>query len=140
MEKLSNVDWNKHEHTFSGKEKQEIRSRHYEKGGVTIRNIYGKDARNVGNRTLASFQINVSNLSGRITTKTDTVVDEWGPFDFLEIIRNLDEEFSAEIKESNRQPGFYSLKDDRRIEYRSLPNLVVSIGMNNLVRRIEKCL
>lgn len=64
----------------------------------------------------------------------------WGTFDFVEIIRNLDSEFKDEITTANRQPGFYSVKDDIRVEYRSLPNFVSQINPTTLINRIRKCL
>jgi hypothetical protein len=43
-------------------------------------------------------------------------------FDFVQLFRALDREYAKEIKEAKRRPGFYELKVDGRIEYRSLPN------------------
>jgi hypothetical protein len=43
-------------------------------------------------------------------------------FDWLQIFKKLDEAFKDEIKAAKRLPGFYELKEDGRIEYRSLPS------------------
>ena len=42
-------------------------------------------------------------------------------WDFSSLFRLLDKMFVNEIKDSKRNPGFYELKYDGRIEYRSLP-------------------
>jgi len=42
-------------------------------------------------------------------------------FDFVQIFKKLDKAFAEEIKSAKRLPGFYELKTDGRIEYRSLP-------------------
>lgn len=141
MDRLEGTNWTKHEHTFDTRQKVQIRARHSEKGGISIGNIYGKDPKALGNRTLASFQINISNFVGSIQPRGENSAlrDIYGPFDFFQIIKRLDEEFATEIKESNRQPGFYCLKDQLRVEYRSLPNSVALIKPNTLLSRIEKC-
>ena len=42
-------------------------------------------------------------------------------FDFPTIFRAFDKKFEKEIKDSKRCPGFYEIKEDGRVEYRSLP-------------------
>lgn len=98
----------------------------WEKDQVSVQNIYGKTPRRLGNRTLASLQINVSNrLAKKYTdSKGNVFPDRYGAIDVIPIVRGLDKEFSDEIKNSNRQPGMYAVKDDIRLEYRSLPNSV----------------
>ena len=54
------------------------------------------------------------------------------------IVKSLDEEFEKEIRESNRQPGMYAIKDDIRLEYRSLPNSVFDIDYQNLLERLRR--
>lgn len=125
-----------HEHTFSGKDLQKIRARHYEKGGVVISNVYGKHPKNAGRKTLASFQINISMPVGC----KDGVV-QYSLFDYVDIIRRLDREFEEEIKSAGRQPGFFSIKDRARLEYRSLPNFVFRTEpyhITSLLERIQK--
>ena len=129
------VDFQLCAHKFSPKEKAAIRARHYEKGGVSINNVYGKNPRDIGSLTLASFQINISLYKGEVSGQK-----KYGIFDFVQTIRNLDEEFKEEIKDHARQPGFYSVKDDIRVEYRSLPNAVIEIvPPQELIKRIKKC-
>lgn len=134
MDKYPSVDFTQWEHKFSPRERTAIRARHYEKGGVAINNIYGKSPRDLGSRTLASFQINISKYFGE-----SNGFKRYGIFDFVEITRELDNEFKEEIKLSGRQPGFYSIKDDIRFEYRSLPNAVILNKPQDLIKRIKKC-
>jgi hypothetical protein len=42
-------------------------------------------------------------------------------FDWPQIFVKLDKAFAEEIKAAKRRPGFYELKPDGRVEYRSLP-------------------
>jgi hypothetical protein len=134
-DKYPSVDFTQWEHKFSPRERAAIRARHYEKGGVSINNIYGKSPRDIGSRTLASFQINISKYLGSIDgTKRHGLID------FVEITRELDNEFKEDIKASGRQAGFYSIKEDIRFEYRSLPNAVILNNPQDLIKRIRKCL
>lgn len=128
------VDFMKWEHKFSPKERAAIRARHYEKGGVKINNIYGKDPKDIGSRTLASFQINISLYRGEVNGQK-----KYGIFDFVQVVRNLDEEFNSAIKSCGRQPGFYSIKEDIRLEYRSLPNAVIGNDPQRLIKKIKGC-
>lgn len=132
------------EHTFSPADKRLIRSRHNEKTAVNINNIYGKEPKALGNRTIASFQINISNLVRSSYTDEKGVFhqEQYGLFDFYPIIKALDKEFDEEILKSKRQKGFYSVKDGVRVEYRSLPNFVFETDYrraNALIERIEHC-
>ena len=106
------------EHTFTPKEYQAIRARSYVKEPMTVSNIYNKQTRLLGDKTLASLQINISN---RVGTDSDKQA-KYGLFDILPIVRRLDEVFAEDIKDSKRTPGWYSVKDNIRLEYRSLPN------------------
>lgn len=120
-------DMNTPEHTFTPAQKTELRrTRSFTKQVVDIRNVYGKSPRALGNRTLASFQINVSNqLSGEWTNNKGTKRPAaYGLFDVAGVVKRLDKEFTTEIALSKRQPGFYAIKDNIRLEYRSLPNFV----------------
>ncbi len=124
------------EWTFTPEEKRRIRARHSEKTAVDIRNIYYKLPKALGNRTLASLQINFSRENG-VTERGDT---KYGLFDYFPIIKQLDEEFSSEIIASGRQCGWYAVKGDR-VEYRSLPNTIFTTDLNGitaLLNRITK--
>jgi hypothetical protein len=55
-------------------------------------------------------------------------------FDWMRWFLLFDKAFKEEIKNSYRNPGFYELKSDGRIEYRSLPN---NINMDKLINVIQ---
>ncbi len=129
------------EHKFSGPQMAELRrSRRFDpKDQLDIKSIYGKEPRALNGKTLASCQINISNLVSA-EYSTDRVVDgkiekqvkvpeQHGMLDISGIVRRLDTAFAREIKSSNRQPGFYAIKDTYRLEYRSLPNFVFPIDI-----------
>jgi hypothetical protein len=46
-------------------------------------------------------------------------------FDFSKLFRGIENEFGKEIDASERVRGFYELKPDGRIEYRSLPTTLI---------------
>jgi hypothetical protein len=48
------------EHTYTPAEKRELRARDNRKDALMIGNIYGKEPRALGNRTIASLQVNMS--------------------------------------------------------------------------------
>lgn len=134
------------EHTFSTTQKRLIRKRQSVKESIDISNVYGKEPKQLGNKTIASLQINISNqvyAGGQfvVDSKLRTEAPRFGIFDYMPIIKALDEEFKAEIKAANRQPGFYAIKDGCRVEYRSLPNTVFKTGLDDvteLLARIKK--
>lgn len=146
MCKYPDVHFHIPSHTFKGWELTELRSRHFDKGGIKISNIYGYAMRNIGNKTLASFQVNISlkekntivESAGEHPRKTHTY---WTTklLDIPTIVRGLDAEFADEIKAAKRQPGFYSIKDNgMRLEYRSLPNTVVGVCVS--LQQIQRVL
>ena len=132
-----------HEHKFSPKQMQELRrTRTFTKNIVDVQNIYGKAPRDARGRTLASFQINISNClqaERREQIKGETTVfpARYGLLDVPKIVRALDEEFKSEIKAAGRQPGMYAIKDSIRLEYRSLPNFIYYDGNHGTLRRLE---
>lgn len=121
-------------HTFTAEEKRELRKRNAPpKKPVDIQNLYGKKPRSLGNKTIASFQINISNLTKYSFTDKNGVFhpEEFGLLDVGRIVRNLDKAFATQIKESGRQPGEYAIKGCR-LEYRSLPNSVAPINLEDI--------
>lgn len=145
-------DYTRNEHKFTGKELAELRrSYQFHKEVLDIRNLYGKEPRTLHGKSITSFQINISNLiSSEVKLKiqqNDKIIDHfvparYGMLDIGTIVRNLDEEFKNEIKHSNRQKGFYCLKDNNtRLEYRSLPSSIFCTNLmdiNKLLNRIRK--
>lgn len=59
-------------------------------------------------------------------------------FDFLPYLHALDKEFELDIKKSDRTPGFYGVKDDGRVEYRSLPSTLIQDS--NFYHRLVRAL
>lgn len=141
---LNPFNIHKTEHKFTPKERTILRRREGVKDPVFISNIYGKDPKDLGSRTLASFQINFSKQ------KTAAYTDNTGKqhsavyeiFDYVPIIRKLDKLYSKHIKDAKRQEGFYSIKDGCRVEYRSLPNSAFQTHPQtaiNWLKLIEEC-
>jgi hypothetical protein len=133
------MDFRTFEHTFTPAEKRLLRMRECRKDSLVIGNIYGKEPRALGNRTLASLQINFSYLIAAGYTRNKVSVPErYGMFDFRPIIARLDKEFACELKASNRQPGFYAVKEHCRVEYRSLPNSVFTDDITKIPALLER--
>jgi hypothetical protein len=91
------------------------------KGLIKFQNLYGKAP-----SSLDHAGIHISFTSERTIDWNDnchrrstTVNQLW---DFARVFRELDKIYASEIKAARRVPGFYEIKDDLRIEYRSLPN------------------
>lgn len=140
----SNVSIGVSSTVFNRKAREEFRRRWLEKGSCDIQNLYGKRPRLLGNKTIASFQINISYLlSKRYTDNKGSIHSErYGALDVPRIVRNLDTEFSKEIQAAGRQKGEYAIKDNIRLEYRSLPNSVFNFNPNvfrEVMRRIKMC-
>jgi hypothetical protein len=138
--KTPSTNFETHVHSFSRDCRQEIRRRHFEKTEVSIQNLYNKKPRLLGNKTLASFQLNISNLlhpSFR-NKEGELVAERYGLLDIPSIIRRLDAEFEEEIKMANRQPGEYAIKDGFRLEYRSLPNFVFPFSPSHAPRFLSR--
>lgn len=104
--------------------KREV-GRCYSKGILCFQNMYGyKDHRHNQNEITAGIHISFTSPKTRIVHK-DNVHEEITMntfFDFIKYVKALDNAFKDEIKKSKRNPGFYELKDDGRVEYRSLPS------------------
>jgi hypothetical protein len=124
------ADFGLHQHKFTADDMAYMRKHaRFDKRQLEVLNLYGKKPRRLGNTTIASFQINVSNL---LAAEKKEITDgklihtsaRYGLLDVAGIVRRLDVAFADEIKRSGRQPGMYAIKDDVRLEYRSLPNFV----------------
>lgn len=107
------------------------------KGLLRYKNIYGFETHKCSTKlATASLHISFTNQQIKTFTKERYVVDgkfirvteatetfNYNSFiDHAKIIVGLDKAFAAEIKAAQRNPGFYEVKSDGRIEYRSLPN------------------
>lgn len=144
---LINKSFWTYEVTFTPEQKRQIRKMPgYHKPQADIQNIYGKRPRALGNKTIASCQINISNKTseeykyikdGHICTQPA----KFGLLDVGRIVRALDKEFEKEIRSKNRQLGEYCIKGDR-LEYRSLPNVSFEFSLGGAKRfldRIKNC-
>lgn len=121
-------------HIFSQDEYWQARKQSFKNTSVEFCNIYNKNRRLLKpNMFAASLQLNISNFLGKINN-----VDTYGLIDVYNVVKKLDKEFEKEIKESKRVAGEYCIKDNIRLEYRSLPNNVFLI--NNIEKRILKAL
>lgn len=111
-------------------------SRKFAKGLTSFQNIYGHEnhkARYARGERTAGVHLSVTtsttfsyteavrldNGKVRVLPRTRRYNQPW---DFVQFIRYLDKRFVNEIKEARRMPGFYEIKSDGRIEYRSLPS------------------
>lgn len=97
-----------------------LASRKFQKGLTKYQNLYNfKHHKNNSKETPAGIHISF--------TRPETFNNDKGTFtynrmfDWVQLFKFLDQEFKQEIKEAKRNPGFYELKPDGRIEYRSLP-------------------
>jgi len=94
--------------------------REHTKGLLRYQNLYGlkpttADAAGLHISFTKPREINTQQLG------TVVVNQLW---DFPQLFRALDQLYAKEIKAAKRRPGFYEIKEDQRIEYRSLPNTV----------------
>lgn len=142
-------DFNQFKHTFTSEQFTWMKKKGLiQKRPVDIQNVYGKKLRLLGNKTLASLQINISN---EICPKGDvTIVNahgtqgtyprppSYGLLDITTIVKNLDKEFAHEIQLTKRQPGMYAIKDGIRLEYRSLPNCSFPFNQDEAYRFISR--
>ena len=88
---------------------------------LAYQNLYGYSEHKNRNKKTAGIHISFSverTIRDRAGKEIATVKEM---FDWAQIFRKLDAAFAAEIKAAQRHPGFYELKQDGRIEYRSLP-------------------
>ncbi len=91
------------------------------KGLIEFQNLYGfKDHKHARNEYTAGIHISFTN-PGSYTDRENRTITMNKIFDFVQLFKKIDKAFDKEIKDAKRNPGFYELKRDGRIEYRSLP-------------------
>jgi hypothetical protein len=96
-------------------------SRKFAKGLTKYQNLYNyKHHKNGSNETPAGIHISFTNPK-HIYAKDNSKIEFNAIFDYVTVFKYLDQQFTEEIKAAKRNPGFYELKGDGRIEYRSLP-------------------
>lgn len=97
-------------------------SRRFTKGLTKYQNLYGfKHHKNTSKETPAGIHISFTNPKSIYDSESKKTVSYNGVFDFVSLFKFLDSQFVEEIKAAKRNPGFYEIKGDGRIEYRSLP-------------------
>lgn len=101
-------------------------ARRYGKGILNYRNLYGFETHRNSTK-LATASLHISFTAERTFTYQDTKERDRtfkypGFVDHAKLITGLDWAFKEEIRVAKRNPGFYEIKSDGRIEYRSLPN------------------
>jgi hypothetical protein len=103
-------------------------ARKHTKGLIRYRNIYGHETHRCSTKfATASLHVSFTNEQTFRYTSTSGKAETFkyqGFIDHARIIMEMDRAFKREIKEAGRNPGFYEVKADGRIEYRSLPNNV----------------
>ena len=113
----------------------------YSKGILAFQNMYNYvDNRHSQNEITAGVHISFTNpVIKRVKISKDnyeTVIVN-GFFDFIKYVKILDKEFKEEIKVAKRNPGFYEVKDDLRVEYRSLPSNVNLYKVIDVINSIK---
>ena len=93
--------------------------REYVKGIINYQNLYDRAP-----SRLDHAGVHVSFTSPYIRRLKSGEIRINQMWDFSTLFRALDKEFRDEIRAARRVPGFYELKYDGRIEYRSLPQSV----------------
>lgn len=118
-------------------------AREHSKGRLTYRNVYGHEThRNGTNLATASLHISVTEeRKFHYLKKVDTSHYEPSSFsypgfvDHAKLIIGLDLAFKDEIRKARRNPGFYEVKGDGRLEYRSLPN---DVDLDKVERELKR--
>lgn len=116
-------------------------NRRYSKGRIQYQNIYGFQTHRCPTKfQTASLHISFTNEQkfDYYDNKGQHYVKTYPGFvDHAKLIVGLDKAFKQEIKAAKRNPGFYEVKYDGRIEYRSLPN---TVDMNKVAEVLRKLL
>lgn len=113
--------------------------RHNVKGLISYNNYYGhKHHKNKHNEAIAAVHISITKPRTVSTNQPYGMMEINECFDYISIFKKLDEAFAEEIKEAKRLPGFYEVKSDGRIEYRSLPSNVSLFKVIDVINSIIK--
>jgi hypothetical protein len=116
--------------------------RHYEKGLVKYENYLGfLNHKLTENQRTAGIHLSITDTQEftpydykKKIYMRDHKITYFKCFDYIKYFLTLDREFEKEIAKASRNKGFYELKGDGRIEYRSLPN---NIDLSKLIRVIN---
>ena len=116
-------------------------NRSYDKGVLSYKNIYGFNShRNSLNEVTAGIHISFTDEQEYYVSYNGINHKQtyFKNFDYIKYIIALDKAFKEEIKKAKRNAGFYELKTDGRIEYRSLPNDVEFTKIIDVIQDVEK--
>lgn len=109
--------------------------RRYAKGKIHYENLYGYEHHNNRiNEQLAGVHVSFTNECTIFYGDRNEPRTYNGIFDYAKLFRRLDDIYAQEIKEAKRRPGFYEIKTDGRIEYRSLP---ANVDLMNLITNLQ---
>lgn len=99
--------------------------RQYQKGLVQYQNLYGytRHKNSILEQT-AGVHVSFTNPRNVYDSESKKCYEYNAMFDFPQLFQSLDNAFEDEIKSTKRRPGFYEIKPDGRVEYRSLPSNV----------------
>ena len=95
--------------------------RKFVKGTLDYQNLYGYQEHRKTNKKTAGIHISFTEEQAIFDGNHKLITTINRMFDWVQIFRKLDKAFAVEIKAASRYPGFYEIKSDGRIEYRSLP-------------------
>lgn len=112
-------------------------ARNHGKGLLKFQNIYGHSSHSTRLAT-ASLHVSVTNertYSYKGSGNLQQTFRYPGFVDHAKLIVGLDAAFKEEIRLAKRRPGFYEVKHDGRIEYRSLPN---NVDLDKLTRVLQE--
>lgn len=112
-------------------------ARVFTKGTVKYRNLHGFEFHR--NRLLeATAGLHISFTRSQQYTDKDNNTHRYNiNFDWPHIFLTLDKAFREEIRAAKRNPGFYEVKSDGRVEYRSLPN---NVNLDKVIDVVQSCL
>lgn len=98
----------------------------YNKGVIAFQNLYGKNPSRLDHAGLhVSFTRPVEPYCEKnLKHPAQNLI-----WDFPTLFKKLDKHYAREIAAAKRVPGFYEIKHDGRIEYRSLP---ITVGLWDL--------
>jgi len=116
-------------------------NRIYDKGKISYQNIYGfKSHRNSLNEVTAGVHISFKcqdDFYYDSIEKTQKKFTYATNFDYIKYFIALDKAFKEEINKAKRNIGFYELKSDGRIEYRSLPSNVDLMKVIDVIENVN---
>lgn len=111
-------------------------SRKFSKGISKFENLYGYTShRNKQSEWTAGLHISFTKPTTLYIERTSAEYNAM--WDFPALFRKLDGYFKIEMLSAKRNPGFYELKPDGRVEYRSLPN---TVGYLKLIKVLSEIL